>query len=139
MIRCKHKSRNLWRVKYITALRQRMIQIKTRPEIIDTFCSAITEWFNRKETTTTKYHKNHHPAIATQTSIGWRHIFMGKISQEWEKLQGRQQMRSGKYLDGYVWAANIVEVSIKHYIILWEQRNNDVHVKHNEQQTQSTK
>ena len=52
---------------------------------------------------------------------------MGKLSQEWEILQGPTQTEQGKTRKAHLWGASIVELSINHMILLWEQRNRDVH------------
>jgi hypothetical protein len=80
--------------------------------------------------------------ILSQEQIGWRHFFEGKISQEWLKLQaGSTNKTVGKKWDCYVWGASIVEITLKYFIKLWEQRNEEVHGKTKEQQeiTRKTK
>jgi hypothetical protein len=69
----------------------------------------------------------------SQERIGWRHFFAGKISQELLKLQaGSTNKTVGKRRDCYVWG--IVKITLKYFIILWEQRNEEVHGKTTEQQ-----
>jgi hypothetical protein len=66
----------------------------------------------------------------SQERIGWRHIFAGKISQEWLKLQaGSTNKTVGKKRDCYVWGASIVKITLKYFIKLLEQRNEEVHGK----------
>ena len=52
---------------------------------------------------------------------------MGKLSQEWEILQGSTKTEQGKTRPAYLWGASIIEISLNHMILLWEQRNQDVH------------
>jgi hypothetical protein len=139
MIVCSHVSRHKWRIKFIQALRTRMKQLKTQAGILDTFCSALTEWFDSQKVTPSKYHVRYRKAIISQTNIGWRQIFMGKISQDWERLQGSTKVTDSTYRASYLWSASIVELSLTHFISLWEQRNTDVHVTNSVQQQQMQK
>jgi hypothetical protein len=71
----------------------------------------------------------------SQEQIGWRHFFAGKITQEWLKLQADSTNKTiGKKQDCYVWGASIVEITLKYFIKLWEQHNEEVHGKNNGQQ-----
>jgi hypothetical protein len=79
-------------------------------------------------------------AILSKERIGWRHFFAGKITQEWLTLQADSTNKSvGKKRDCYVWGASIVEITLKYFIILWEQRNEEVHGKTTEQQETTRK
>ena len=68
-----------------------------------------------------KYHR----ALITQNNIGWRQIFMGRISQEWLKIQGSNMTTNGTRRKAYIWGASVVEVSITSFIELWEQRTSN--------------
>ena len=74
-------------------------------------------------------------ASNTQYKIDWRHLFMGKISQEWIQLYKdtyvapplQDDTKKRKYVDGYIWGANVVETLIQQMIILWKTRNKVIH------------
>ena len=127
LIICKDPSRTKWKIQYMTAARKRLQQLGTKPGLIDVLCSTITDWFDTQNVTTKKYSKQYHRAIVSQSNIGWRQIFMGKLSQEWEKLQGPTKTAQGKTRPAYLWGASLVEISLNYMILLWEQRNRDVH------------
>ena len=59
---------------------------------------------------------------------------MGRLSQEWLALQGSYNTDDDIYRESYVWASYIVEISIKKFMELWEQWNNDFHGKTEAQQ-----
>ena len=46
---------------------------------------------------------------------------MGRLSHDWLTLQGTYTTKYGTYHDSYVWAASIVEISLKKFMELWEQ------------------
>lgn len=52
---------------------------------------------------------------------------MGKLSQDWEQLQGPTKTPTGKTRAPFLWGASIIELPMNHTIILWKQRNKDVH------------
>jgi hypothetical protein len=119
----------------MTALRNRMEFLETESELTETLSTAIAEWLSSGDVRVTKYPHKYHNAINTQHSIGWRHFFTGKISQEWSKLH----KDSSKTIDEnkreiYIQGASIVELTLKHFIELWELRNEEVHRKTEQQQ-----
>ena len=134
MIRCLDQTRNKWRVHYITTLRNRLKLFNTKPGITDTLCTAITEWFDTCTVTISKYHPKYHSALQSQLQIGWRHIFTGKLSTEWQHLQGQTQSLNQQTREPEVWAASIVEISLRSMIELWKERNASVHAETNVQE-----
>ena len=65
---------------------------------------------------------------------------MGRLSQEWlqiyedtyKKPSSHDETQRSKYIDGYVWGANLAEILIRQMIILWEQRNKKIHVENDD-------
>ena len=124
---CSHPSRIKWKIRYMTALRACLIHLQTKPGLIDTLCSSITDWLDNGWVDSSKYPVKYHKAIHTQSHIGWRQVFMGRLSQEWEKLQGNTHLRTGRDRTAFLWGASVIEVTLQYSIELWEQRNSDVH------------
>ena len=129
MIRCNDATRLQWRRKYIRLIRHRLEYLETDVGLMETFCQAVTEWFDHEKVNIDKYPVKYHRALITQNNIGWRHIFMGRISQEWLEIQGSKMTTNGTRREAYIWGASVVEVSITSFIELWEQRNEEVHGK----------
>ena len=124
LLRCNEKSRIDWRSQMLTALRSRFIYLETDFSLAETFCTAVAEWIQTKTVNVSTYPVKFHKAINTQSYIGWRHIFSGKLSQEWLHLQEQSTKVSiGRKRLSYVWGASIIEVLLKHFILLWELRN----------------
>ncbi|OEU08199.1 hypothetical protein FRACYDRAFT_249987 [Fragilariopsis cylindrus CCMP1102] len=97
-------------------------------------------WLETGQVDISKYPLKYATAILSQESIGWRHFFAGKLSQEWTKHHDNSTYRTiGKKRDGYVWGAAIVEVTLRHFIQLWELRNEEVHGKSVVQQEKTRK
>ena len=88
MIRCLNRSRAKWRLEYINQLRKRLIYLETEDGVTNTLCTAITEWFDTEEVISSNYEPKYHQSLIAQTNIGWRQIFMGRLSHEWLTLQG---------------------------------------------------
>jgi hypothetical protein len=140
IIRCKAPSRIKWRQKYICALRKRMDKMGTEFSISETLSTAIAEWLETGEVDVSNYPIKYANAILSQKRIGWRHFFAGKISQEWTKLHDHStHTNDGKKRDGYVWGAAVVEITLRHFIELWELRNEEVHGKTVQQQERTRK
>ena len=140
IIRCTSPSRIEWRKKYIGALRKRLNKLETSFSLRETISSAVAEWLETGQVDISKYPLKYATAILSQESIGWRHFFAGKLSQEWTKHHDNSTYRTiGKKRDGYVWGAAIVEVTLRHFIQLWELRNEEVHGKSVVQQEKTRK
>ena len=99
-------------------------------------CTAITELFDTDTVTTSKYHQTYHIAIQSQTTIGWCHIFTGKLSTEWQQLQGQTATPNSQTREPEVWTAAIVEISLRGMIELWKEQNASVHADTNTQEQQ---
>jgi hypothetical protein len=130
MIRCKATSRVKWRQTYMCTLRKRLDKMETEFALGKTLSTAVAEWLETGQVDVSKYPIKYANAILSQDRIGWRHFFAGKITQEWTKLHdNNRKITDGKKRDGYVWGAAIVELTLQHFITLWELRNEEVHGK----------
>ncbi|OEU11291.1 hypothetical protein FRACYDRAFT_246405 [Fragilariopsis cylindrus CCMP1102] len=140
ILRCKSNTRLQGRRKFITKLRNRLAYLGTQFAISETLCSSINEWLETGEVDYYDYPKRFHKAIKTQDSIGWRHIFAGKLSQQWIILHDASPVVEGiAKREGYVWGASITEITMTHFIQSWELRNEEVHGKTEEQQEKTRK
>ena len=69
-------------------------------------------------------------AIYSQYAIGWDNFFRGKISQEWLLLYNASRTNrhdTQRYSAQYIWGANIVEITLRQMIKLWDIWNTQVH------------
>jgi hypothetical protein len=138
--RCIAPSGIKWRQQYVCALRKILETIETEFALKETLSTSIVEWLETGEVNVSDYQIKYANAIMSQERIDWRHFFAGKISQEWLKLQaGSTNKTVGKERDCYVWRASIVEITLKYFIKLWKQRNEEVHGKTTEQQETTRK
>ena len=127
MILCEHRSQLKLRRRYITTLQDQLKHVKTNAGLLDTFCSAISNWFDYGAVDPSKYLEHFHQAILQQTNISWRHIFMGHLATGCLVLQIPEDPLTNVPKAQYMWTASIVEVSLRWFIDLWETRNKDVH------------
>ena len=119
----------------LTALRSRLTFLETDFPLAETLCTTVAELIETEKVMISKYPTQFHKAIKSQSHIGWQHIFSGKISQEWLKLQEQSTNATvGQKRLSYVWGASIVELLLNQYISLWELRNEEVHRKTAEKQ-----
>ena len=121
MIQCPDHSRTQWRCKTISELRQIMKKHNTNYNLSETLLTAIASWMDTGFVDVRKFPVKYRKAINTQTKIGWQQIFMGQISQEWLQLYEdtykepptKDKTQRSKYVDGYIWGANIEEILIR--------------------------
>jgi hypothetical protein len=57
---------------------------------------------------------------------------MGKISTEWLHLPNSYTATRGVDRPPYIWGTSVVEICLRQYIALWEQRNKEIHDPSNE-------
>jgi hypothetical protein len=140
ILQCQAPSRTKWKRQYIRALQRKLDFLETDFALGETICTAIAEWLETGKVDVCKYPIKYANAIISQESIGWRHLFGGKLSQEWLTLQSESTNRTtNKKPESYLWGASIVETTLKKFIDLWETRNEEVHGKTIEQQESTRK
>ena len=127
MISCNHSTKRQWWLRIVTKIKERMTHYNPDESLIDVFCSCITDWLDTGSVVNTKYHLRYHRAIDTQQRIGWHHMFMGKLSRRWLRLQPSYDDWKGNLRPAYIWGASIVETCQQSYIELLEQRTADAH------------
>jgi hypothetical protein len=110
-----------------TALRKKMKSLETKYDIEETFMTALCNWMENNEVDLNKFPSRFKAALASQEHIGWRHVFLGKLSQYWLQLQGDVILKDGKVRNNYIWGASIVEILLGKIIELWKIRNDEVH------------
>jgi hypothetical protein len=117
-----------------------MDTMETEFALKETSSTAIAEWFETGEVDVSKYPIKYANAILSQERIGWRHFFAENITQEWTQLYSNSTNTTvGKKRDGHVWGASVVEITLQHFIQLWELCNKEVHGKTVEQQERTRK
>ena len=104
---------------------------------METLARAITEYFDYEYVDVESYPEKHRRALYTQTFIGWRQFFQGKISVEWLILQGPHKLSNGNVLEAHIWGANIVELTLRSVSELWKERNEEVHGKTDDERSKS--
>jgi hypothetical protein len=72
--------------------------------------TALCDWMENNEVDINKFPSKFKTALASQEHIGWRHVFSGKLSQHWLRLQGDVTLKDGKVRNDYIWGASIVEI-----------------------------
>ena len=126
-----HASRVEWRRKLVKDLRQTLKDKHTGYAVIETMASAVTEWLDTGEVGIQVYPPSFKNVLLSQTDIGWKHLFHGKLSNLWFPMyeSSRTQGTQGeeRKTESYIWGASIVEVFLRSHIRLWETRNHEVH------------
>ena len=87
VILCDHASHLKLSRHYINSLQARLKMVNTNTELINTFCSAITDWFDYGAVDPSKYPEQYYQATQQQTNIGWRHVYMGHLAIAWAAIQ----------------------------------------------------
>jgi hypothetical protein len=121
IIRCTSPSRIKQRTRLLGALRRRLEYLETEFAITETMCTVIAGWLETETVDIDNYPVRFHAAIKSQDSIGWQHLFAGRLSQEWLLLQEQSTtVTKVQKRHSSVWGASIVEVLLSQFIKLWE-------------------
>jgi hypothetical protein len=118
----------------MSALRRKMKALSTKFAVEETFGTALCDWMEHGKVVISSFPPKFEAALKSQERIGWRHIFSGKLSQHWLRLQGDVHLEDGKVRNDYLWGASIIEVILLKFMELWELRNDEVHGKTEEVQ-----
>jgi hypothetical protein len=130
VMKCDHSSKRQWRLKCITSIRKRCDDMKTREMLTTILTDGIQAWFTEATLQPVTYPHAFRQLIQEQNDIGWRQLFNGRISNEWQRLQNEHLRRHGIKtitLTGQSWSTTVIVTIWKEFFALWEQRNNLVH------------
>jgi hypothetical protein len=65
-----------------------------------------------------------------QTAIGWRHLFNGHLSSQWRIKQdyfARRRNIVTRTATGASWSLRTLTMIWSEFLLLWKQRNGDIH------------
>jgi len=74
-----------------------------------------------------QYPQSLQPLIASQEAIGWEHLFLGRLSNLWQKIHLEQLVHHGyqvtKRNSGTQWTSTLIRIIWKHVHKVWMHRN----------------
>jgi hypothetical protein len=72
---------------------------------------------------------NYQTLIREQTMIGWKHLFQGRITTSWQRMQQYHYsgLRPVQGRDGASWSRSILAFIFSEWLLLWDSRNKSVH------------
>ena len=129
VLRCRHPSRTTWRTDTLDTLTKRCHALKTDPVLTDILVTGIRSWLDDTPLDTSDIPPEYHAILREQATIGWVHVFQGRISKEWATVQ--QQYYDGfppkKGRDGSSWSRQILIHIFTCWNQLWDARNKAQH------------
>ena len=103
------------------------IYFKTDESLINAIASILTDFMDNGCVNPNNYDHRFHAAIYSQYAIGFDQWFLGKISQHWLNLFLCHLPPNPSLDQRYNWGRDIIELTLRHMIDLWELRNREVH------------
>jgi hypothetical protein len=74
-------------------------------------------------------------AIQQQEAIGWRHFMRGRLSLMWGEIINDHLSSSNiKNMSAETWGSQLVQLNWKYILLLWNQRNKELHGSTKEEQ-----
>jgi hypothetical protein len=130
LLRCSFPPRVKWRTKLLSDLRHTHSSTECNPYLIDILLDGIHSWIIDTPMIMARYPRRYHRLITEQTTIGWRHVFNGRLTTQWRIRQDRY-LRMGKittrYNTGANWALRTLTTIWKAFFVLWKERNEAIH------------
>ena len=138
ILRCQTPERRTWRTNMVNKVDEVCAKLKTKPELRHLLYDALSEWVHHDIPTQvfrvdpTSYPSELHRLIAQQNAIGWDHLFHGRFSAEWSRLQDEYYARlvntdNEKRRTGHRWQTAIIGKIWDQWFLLWAMRNEDKH------------
>ena len=137
MPRCPHEARGEWRRKTLSAIDDVCAKSRTKPELRHLLFDSINGWLHHDNPAPFHVDMSSYPSgvyrlIAQQNEIGWDHLFLGRFSREWGRLQDEYYARQvnqdkNKRRTGHRWQMAIIGKLWDQGFLVWEVRNADKH------------
>ena len=106
----------------------------THPLLHHVFREALTQWFQGEapdEVSPVLFPADVRKLILSQNAIGWRQIFRGRFSQEWQRIQTayylKHKHKSPSKRTGERWQKQFIITIWELWFRLWALRNGEVH------------
>ena len=137
IVRCPHPSRVKWRKDFCTDVRSQCSKLQTKPELVEILIQGLTGWLEwagdaEFELPADLYEDEYRRLILSQNSIGWKHVFMGRFSNDWAAHQDdfyftNPGINPKKRRSGERWQVALIGVVWESWYEVWKARNQDVH------------
>jgi Reverse transcriptase (RNA-dependent DNA polymerase) len=139
ILRCPAPARDQWRQAFLKSITDYCIMEFTFPPMQTLLLDTLRHWLYSPtlvefELQLPQYPTYLHTLIATQTRIGWRHLFNGRFCLLWSVLQDDYYYRERETLltkkkSGLTWQTGLINLIWEKWYDLWKMRNEDVHGK----------
>ena len=134
IFRCAAPSRADWRQHWWQSMDEFHETHATHPLLRHVFREAMTQWFHPDSPDTVSpilFPPDARSLILSQNAIGWRQIFRGRFSREWQRIQNDNYMKhkhKSKYKrTGNRWQQQLITTVWENWFELWAIRNGEVH------------
>ena len=85
LLRCPHYQQ--WRTSCLITIHKVTDKLHTQPMLQEILLKGLLTWFENKYFNPDQYDHRYRKLLSQQASIGWRQLFNGRLSSEWQRLQ----------------------------------------------------
>jgi hypothetical protein len=126
---CPHPSRAKWRSDFIVNLRKKCQNLSTDQWLLDILLSGIESCMTQTPFDSSEFPSEYQILIQKQTAIGWVHLFQGRLTNSWQRMQQYHYsgLRPVKGQDGAFWSRSILAHMFLEWLLLWDACNKSVH------------
>ena len=128
LLRCQHPDRLKWTTNFFEDIRKFCTKTSVSGELTHLLVEGLY-WslHDSPLENAQQYPQQLQPLIASQESIGWEHLFLGRFSILWQSLHLDHLVRQGfqvtKQNSGTHWTATLTHIIWKHVHNVWTHRN----------------
>jgi hypothetical protein len=131
ILRCHHPTRATWRAQFVISLRKLCQESRSDPTLTEILLQGLTHWLDDTPFDEAPFSERYSALLREQRTIGWKHMFQGRATEEWAKQQ-QIHLSSLSYIKGQD-GANWIKVVLSHIFSqwnnLWNSRNSERHGK----------
>ena len=130
VLRCPHSSRVAWRAALLQKLSKLCNTLHTDPILTAILLNGMRTWLNLLPFDEGGIPDLYSSLLSQQREIGWYHVFLGRMSKQWSKLQDAYLHRNSiviKGVTGDKWMTKIASTITTAWTELWDLRNKDRH------------
>ena len=122
--RCQTHARLTWRRQFLKDLNQKLIDLKTGPEVRTLLVEKLRAVLDGKPTITIPVDSSLEEIGTQQDQIGWDQIMQGRLGWAWQTHARTQPDKSGTKGN---WTSEVISFIFNNWWKLWESRNQDRH------------
>jgi len=118
-------ARSAWKKQFMSGLRKKLNSLGTEIGLMEMMLAGVKSALTRQQFRVPQDLRN---LAVAQESIGWIHLFKGRISKHWiDRQQDHIGDKATKKNNALHWATTVIDCFFTQWFKVWDQKNLDRH------------